>query len=143
VEEKYRISYDSAHSKQFIAHKGNGVEWRFKQAPSGLFYLHVTEENENDGTVLVNTVEENKNRYINAVYKQAALARKLQNIIGRPSARSYLNIVEKNLLKDCPVVRADILVAEDSFGLNLGSVIGKTVRQSGDRVCESISKSTS
>jgi hypothetical protein len=48
--------------------------------------------------------------------------------------RSYLNIVEKNLLKDCPVVRADVLAAEDIFGPNLGSLKGKTVRRSGERV---------
>jgi hypothetical protein len=91
-------------------------------------------EQEKDGTVLVNTVDGNKKKYTNAVYKQATLARKLQNVIGRPSARTFLNIVDKNLLKDCPVIRADVLAAEDIFGPNLGSIKGKTVRQTGDRV---------
>jgi hypothetical protein len=65
------------------------------------------------------------------VCKQATLARKLQNIIGRPSARSFLNIVEKNSLKYCPVLREDVLAI---FGPNVGSLKGKTVRQNGEQV---------
>jgi hypothetical protein len=140
VEEKYRITYDSAEEKQFIVHKENGAKRRFKQAKSCLFYLDVTDASNNTdgtegvGTVLVNTVAANKTKYTNAVYKQATLARKLQNIIGRSSARSYPEIVESNLLKDCPVVRADVIAAKDIFGPNLGSLKGKTVRHTGDRV---------
>lgn len=139
VEKKYRITYDSSNSKQFIVHKGNGVERKFKQSENGLFYLDAREANEDvmvdmPGTVLVNTVEDNKTKYTNAEYKQAELARKLQNIIGRPSARDHLNIVKGNLLKNCPFVREDVMAAEDLFGPNLGSLKGKTVRQSGDQV---------
>jgi hypothetical protein len=87
-------------------------------------------DEEQDGTVLVNkveTVEGNKKNHTKAAHKQATLARNLQNIIGRPLARSFLNIVEKNLLKDCPVTREDALAAEDIFGPNVGSLKGKTV----------------
>jgi hypothetical protein len=85
VEEKYRITYDSADSKQFIVHKENGSVRKFTQSASGLFYLDARKaKKEKDGTVLVNTVEDNKTKYTNAVYKQAVLARRLQNIIGRP-----------------------------------------------------------
>jgi hypothetical protein len=105
VESKYRITYDSDHGKQFVIHKAGGMVRRFKQSESGLFYMDTKEaEQEKDGTVLVNTVDENKKKYTNAAYKQATLARKLQNIIGRPLARTFLNIVDKNMLKDCPVV---------------------------------------
>jgi hypothetical protein len=83
VEEKCRVTYDSASSKQFIIHKGNGVVHRFKQSRSGLFYLDAKETSEDEvGTMLINTVDDNKNKYANAAYKQATPARKLQNIIG-------------------------------------------------------------
>jgi hypothetical protein len=39
VEEKYRITYDSAAEKQFVVHKGGGEKRYFKQAKNGLFYL--------------------------------------------------------------------------------------------------------
>jgi hypothetical protein len=100
-EKKHRITCDSENGKQFIVHKEN------KES-----------DEEQDGTVLVNkveTVEGNKKNCTKAACKQATLARKLQNIIGRPLARSFLNIAEKSLLKDCPVTREDVLAAEDIF----------------------------
>jgi hypothetical protein len=138
MEKKCRITYDSKNGKQFIVHKENGMVRRFRQSEDGLFHMDAKEsDEEQDGTVLVNkveTVKGNKKNHTKAACKQATLARKLQNITGRPSARSFLNIVEKNLLKDCPVKREDALAAEDIFGPNVGSLKGKTVRQNGERV---------
>jgi hypothetical protein len=57
------------------------------------------------------------------------LARKVQNMIGRPSLQTYLKIVDDNLLKNCPVNRVYILAAEDILGPNVGSLKGKTVRR--------------
>jgi hypothetical protein len=131
VEEKYRITYDSEKKKQFVVHKGGGEKRYFKQAKNGLFYLDASEAT---GTVLVTTVEDKKSSYMNRSYKQAILARKLQNIIGRPSARDYLHIVENNLLKDCPIVGTDVVAAEDIFGPNVGFLKGKTVRRGGTHV---------
>jgi hypothetical protein len=102
-----------------------------KKSANGLFYL---DGKEATGTVLVNTVEDNKSRYTNMEYSQATLARKLQNIIGRPSARTFLKIVEMNQLKDCPILRGDVLAADGIFGPNVGSLKGKTVGQGGIHV---------
>jgi hypothetical protein len=131
MEKKHRITCDSENGKQFIVHKENGMVRRFRQSEESLFYMDEKEsDEEQDGTVLVNkveTVEGNKKNHTKAAHKQATLARKLQNIIGRPSARSFLNIAEKTSLKDCPVMREDTLSAEDIFGPNVGSLKGKTV----------------
>jgi hypothetical protein len=84
VEEKDCITYDSHAGKQFVIHKEDRRKKYFKKAKNGLYYLDVTETDESLGTVLVNTVEDNKFKYTNRAYKQATLARKLQNVIGRP-----------------------------------------------------------
>jgi hypothetical protein len=64
VEERYRVTYNSAHSKKFIIHKGNGVVRRFKHSKGGLFcYLDAKEANTEVRTALVNTVEDNKTIY--------------------------------------------------------------------------------
>jgi hypothetical protein len=89
---------------------------------------------ESSGTVLVVTVDDMQSKYSNRDYKQAMLARKIQNTIGRPSTRRFLRIVEKNVPRNCPIVRTDILAAEDIIGPNLGSIKGKTVRRGGARV---------
>jgi hypothetical protein len=92
VESKYRITYDSDNGKQFIVHKADGMVRQFRQSKNGLFYMDAKDSDEDEeGTVLINTVNENKKKYTNAAYKQATLARKLQNMIGRPLARAFLN----------------------------------------------------
>jgi hypothetical protein len=131
VEDKYRITYDSSKEKQFVVHKDDGEKRFFRKSANRLFYLDAKEAT---GTVLVNTVEDNESTYTNREYSQATLARKLQNIIGRQSARTFLKIIETNQLKDCPILRGDVLAADDIFGPNVGSLKGKTVRQGGIHV---------
>jgi hypothetical protein len=86
------------------------------------------------GTVLVNTVAENRSKYTVRAYSQAVAARKLQDTIGRPSDRDFKKIVAGESMRNCPIVSSDIVRAEDIFGKNLGSLKGKTVRQKGDHV---------
>ena len=133
VEEKHRITCDSSDSKAFVVHKENGVERKFKQSESGLFYLDAKKASK-DAAALVNAVADNKTKHTNAICKQTELTRKSQNVIGRPSARDCDHIVKEKLLKNCPFVHEDVMAAEDMFGPNLGSLKGKTVRQSGERV---------
>jgi hypothetical protein len=85
-------------------------------------------------TALVNTVAVNKSRYTNCDYSRATLARKIQNIIGRQSTRSYLAIINNNLLPNCLIGRQDIIAAEDTFGPNSGSLKGKTTRANPEHV---------
>jgi len=87
-----------------------------------------------DAAALVNTVAENKAKHTNSDYLRALLARRLQKIIGRPSLNTYLQIVEKKKLKNCPINREDVAAAEDTFGPDVGTLKGKTVRTSQGRV---------
>ena len=54
---------------------------------------------------------------------------KVQKIIGRPSTKTFLSIVDKHLLPNYPVTRDDIIAAESIFGPDVGSLKGKTVRK--------------
>jgi hypothetical protein len=78
---KHRVMYDSEKMIQFVVHKECDRQHIFKQSENGLFYLDFSEVEET-GTVLINTVEDKKSSYTNKDYKQALLARKIQNIIG-------------------------------------------------------------
>jgi NADPH-dependent 7-cyano-7-deazaguanine reductase QueF len=90
---------------------------------------------QSSGTVLVNTVDENKSRYTNRDYQRALIARKIQNTVRRPLTRNFMNIVKQNLLKNCPITSTeDIMAAEDIFGPNLGSLKGKMARRGGKHV---------
>eukprot|EP00980_Cylindrotheca_fusiformis_P030883 scaffold25567_cov367-Cylindrotheca_fusiformis.AAC.1 len=77
---------------------------------------------------MVNTVAANADRYTNRAYKNAVLARRMQNIIMRPGSRR-LKDVAINHLKNCPVTRSDVDAADDIFGTNIGSLKGKTVHR--------------
>ena len=81
-----------------------------------------------------NTVDENKNKYSKCDVSRATLARKLQRAIGRPSLKKYIDIVERNLLPNCPVTKQDIITAENIFGPDLGILKGKTVRKKTEQV---------
>ena len=58
----------------------------------------------------------------------------MQRAIGRPSLKNYIDIVEKNLLPNCPVMKQDIITAENIFGPDLGILKGKMVRKKTEQV---------
>ena len=60
----------------------------------------------------------------------AELARKIQCMIGRPSTKDYLEIVDSNQLQNCPVERSNIVAAKVILGAEVGSLQGKTVLSS-------------
>ena len=49
------------------------------------------------------------------------LARRIQDVIGRPWTRDYVKIVDGSMVQNCPLVRADVSAAQDILGPNLGS----------------------
>jgi len=59
-------------------------------------------------------------------YSKATLPQKIQQIIGRPSTKDFIHLVDNNLLANCLVTRMDILAAEHIFAPDLGSLKGKT-----------------
>jgi Reverse transcriptase (RNA-dependent DNA polymerase) len=134
-ERGYRVTFDTEKGNAFHLTKHDGNVRVFKQSPKGLYYLDTNEahdEVEDTGHYdvnLVNTVEDNRIKYSDRDYSKAVLARKVQKIIGRPSTKTFLDIVDKNLLPNCPVKREDIVAAEKIFGPEVGSLMGKTVRK--------------
>ena len=116
VKTKYWITFDSDENNEFIVHKPDGSTRNFKESNRGLYYHDtstvVTGVSE-AGTVLITTVAGNASNYTPADYSRALLARKTQQIIGRPSMRDYIRYVENNLIPNCPVTRRDIVAASN------------------------------
>jgi hypothetical protein len=131
VKSKFKVTYDSSDGNKFMVHKPNGHKLEFIESDSGLFYFDTTEDG---GTMLVNTVAQNKTKYTNIDYSRASLARKIQMTIGRPSTSDFLHIIKNNLLPNCPITSRDILAADDIFGPDIGSIKGKTTRSTPSRV---------
>jgi hypothetical protein len=100
--------------------------FEFVESDGGLYYLETNKAT--DVTVLVNTVANNKVSYTNDDYSCVVQAREIQINIGWPSMKDFICIITSNQLPNCPITKADILTAEHIFGLDVGSLKGKTVR---------------
>ena len=85
VKTKYRITFDSDTTNEFIVHKPDGSTRNFKESSRGLYY-HDTSTDvagvAETGTALVTTVADNASNYTHADYSCALRARKTQQIIG-------------------------------------------------------------
>ena len=132
-EKGYVINYSSNAGNVFRVTNNTGKIHLFKPSEKGLFYLN-TNENRDEGTLFITTVDNIQYKYSVRDYNQAVLARKIQKIIGRPSSKQFLEIINNNLLINCPVTCHDVLAAENIFGPDLGSLKGKTVRQTPESV---------
>ena len=82
----------------------------------------------------MNTVAENKSKYSVADYSRAVVARKLLKCIGRPSSKTFLDIIKRKKLQNCPVTYDDVLASEHIWGPEIGTLKGKTVRHAAGRV---------
>lgn len=139
-EQGYRVTYDSDGGNRFMVEKSDGTVRVFNESERGLYYLDTsnhpahTDGGELDNTVLINTVADNRSNYTNRAYSRASLPRKIQQIVGRPSTKEYIQIVERNLLPNCPITRDDIMTAEKIFGPDIGILKGKTVRKGAPHV---------
>ena len=127
----YRITYSSEEGNVFNVIKKDGSVRIFRQSDEGLYFLNTTDKHD---IVLINTVSDNQYKYSNKSYSQAVLARKLQKVIGRPNTRDFIRILNTNALPNSPVTYHDVMTAENIFGPDIGSLKGKTVRQTPDTV---------
>ena len=125
------MTYDSQKGDQFIIHKPDG-NLIFSRATNGLYFHDLNNREVN----LMQTVEENKSNYSERAFKKAVQARKLYHLIGTPSVKDFKNIIQSNLIKNCPVTINDINIAENIFGKVISSIKGKTTRRSPPAVNE-------
>ena len=136
VTKKFKVTFDSATSNSFCVHKPDGKTKLFSRTALGLYAFDTaqpssTSEQVNNGqpaTVAIQTVAEQKSRYTRRDVRNAERARELQDMLGRPTSRSLIQMIKMNSLPNCPVTVDDVIAADDIFGPNLGSLKGKTTR---------------
>eukprot|EP00957_Ditylum_brightwellii_P006711 509707-Ditylum_brightwellii.AAC.1 len=63
------------------------------------------------------------------VQSKRVTTRQLQGILGNPSLKTFIDIVDNNCLPNCPMSRQDVIAAEDIFGPNTRCLQGKTVQK--------------
>jgi Reverse transcriptase (RNA-dependent DNA polymerase)/Zinc knuckle len=146
AEKYFRIRYDSGKESAFVVEKPDGTERKFLKTASGLFCYDTAAVECSGGllpspgsaTTLITTVDDKKSKYTARAYGQALLARKIQKMVGYPSTRDFLRLIDGNLIPNCPVNRADVVAAEDIMGPSVDSLKGKTVRRGEEHVSSDI-----
>ena len=131
VRYRYHISYDSS-LRKFVVTKPSGKEFMFQESDGGLHYLDTThqQDQQQQGHVFsVNTVKDNRKNFMNNDYLWAVRAQELQAMVGRPSDKDFIRILKTSSLPNCPVTPRDVLIANELFGPNVGSLKGKTTRR--------------
>ncbi len=77
---------------------------------------------------MMNTVAENKSRYTNKEIKQAETAHELYIKLARPALNDFIRIGREGRILNCPITVADIKRWVDIFGVDLGTLKGRTTR---------------
>jgi hypothetical protein len=129
VTKYYHVQFDSKQDNTLIVTNPNGHVSRFAPTGKGLYAYSGMSRDQSSAWALVNTVEDHKEEYTKREYRDALLARKIQNIIMFPGVRQFTKIADSKLIPNCPIGRADIAAAERIFGPNLGALKGKTVNR--------------
>lgn len=127
VQKMFRVSYDSMNGDQFIVHRNDGTTRAFKPTDKGLYTSQLGMNDE--AAVMVNTVDENAKSYTKREVKRAKQARKLMAIIGRPSEKQMIQILDERQLQNCDTSSQDVVNARNILGPDVGSLKGKTVRR--------------
>ena len=131
VRGRYHVSYDSS-LRKFIVTKPCGKEFVFQESDGGLHYLDTTlphGEHQHGHVFYINTVHDNKKNFTNNDYLRAVRARELQVMVGRPLDKEFIKILKTSSLPNCPVSPRDVLIANELFGPDVGSLKGKTTRR--------------
>jgi hypothetical protein len=81
-------------------------------------------------TGLVQTITENEQFFTSRQIEMVKQARNLYEMIGQPSYNDFISIIKNNMLPHTNITIKGVMHAETTFGKELGSLQGKTVRKS-------------
>ena len=72
----------------------------------------------------ISTVKENENKFIPREINGAQTAIELYHKVGRPSHQTYIQMLENNFIRDCPVTTLDVKRALSIYGRDVCDING-------------------
>ncbi len=117
-------------------HRADGTIMKFQEYRTGLYYfdtdaptlINPTKTNQQD-YLFLNTVAGNKGEYTRGEIQGADRARELYRKILRPSQQEYTEILQNNLIRNCPVTSDDAKRALKIYGPDEARLKGNTVKK--------------
>ncbi len=135
VSDVYDVHYDPKKDAFVVGDKAtHRTIFEFVRSARGLYYCDIGQRDNQDGFSLLSTVEENRAKFSARDNRRADEARKLQRPVERPSVRDFIKMVEEGPLRDSPVTRRDVMIAEAIFGPDEGILQGKTAERKGPAI---------
>jgi hypothetical protein len=145
-----RVTMDTAVEAAMFVHKLNGDLMKFEEFHSGLYYHDTAASVQHTATTtttsppntsetvnayaLVTTVAANKAMFTRREIEGADKARELYRMIGRPSEKSFQEILSKVMIHNCPITAEDAQRALTIYGPDLATLKGKTTKRNGIHV---------
>lgn len=100
------------------------------ESPSGLYYYDATYElSRPRAYTFLHSVEANRSIYTRRQLAGADKAKRLYELVGWPSAATFIKMVQTNQLKNCPVTVEVAKRAARIYGPNIAALRGKTTRR--------------
>jgi len=122
VQTRHKVTFGSTLHQGFLVHKVDGTTHLFKPSKKGLFF---SDGKNNVVHVFFNIVDKNKCKYTIKEYSDAVRVHSLQYIICQPSTSDFIEYLEKNMIPNLPVTKADNKQAHDIFSTDIRSLQGK------------------
>ena len=132
-----RITMDTSVEAAMNVHRRDGSLMKFTEYKSGLYYFdtgapitnNTNSTSNSQDYLFLNTVEDNKRQYTRREIEGADKARDLYRKIGRPSEKEFNDILQNNLIRNCPITSDDAKRALRIYGPDIATLKGKTVKK--------------
>jgi len=103
-----RVTMDTMTEAAIIVHKHNGDKMKFTESANGLYYYDVkSSSTKSSNYSFVNSVNENKSLYTRRQLKDADLAKRVYELVGRPAHATFIKMISENQLQNCPITVDD------------------------------------
>ena len=89
---------------------------------------------EGEGDLFVTTVWDRRDNYTRREYKQALVARMVQEIIGCPSTTAFFSTIDRKVIPNLPITQQDVANAENILGPSQAFLQCKTSSKGSDPV---------
>jgi hypothetical protein len=105
------VTYNNTEQDAFVGQRNNGTAIIFKLSKEGLYYYDfqdsIDQQQQRNMSMVVTTVEEAKMKFSKREIEAAETARKLYMILGRPSKKTFEEVIKKGKLLNNPITIQD------------------------------------
>jgi hypothetical protein len=124
-----RVTMDTSCEPALLVHRADGTVMKFVEHDSGLYVYKFNDTNDCvTAYTMVSTVAEQKRLFSRREVKSADAARELYRKIGRPNQAEFVDILQRHLIRDCPVTADDAKRALIIYGPDIAVLKGKSTR---------------